>query len=78
LKAHENNRVVPQNATYLVCDEEGKEPRVWTCSGMDADEYDNLAEYFQSYLLKVMRTMFLGKARLTAESMPEQEFLHVD
>jgi hypothetical protein len=41
---------VPQNATYLVWDGEGKEPRVWSSSGMDADEYDNLEEYLRSHL----------------------------
>jgi hypothetical protein len=41
---------VPQNATYLVWDDEGEEPRVWSCSGMDAEEYNNLEEYLRSYL----------------------------
>ena len=33
---------VPQNAVYLVWGDEGEEPRVWSVSGMSAEEFDTL------------------------------------
>jgi hypothetical protein len=41
---------VPQNAVYLVWGDEGDEPRVWSCSGMNADEFGNLEEYLRWHL----------------------------
>jgi hypothetical protein len=41
---------VPQNVVYLVWGDEADEPRVWSCSLMDADEFDNLEEYLRSHL----------------------------
>jgi hypothetical protein len=41
---------VPQNAIYLVWGDEGDEPRVWSCSLMDADEFDSLEEYLRWHL----------------------------
>jgi hypothetical protein len=41
---------VPQNAVYLVWGDEGDEPRVWACSGMDADEFDTLEGFLRWHL----------------------------
>jgi hypothetical protein len=38
---------VPQNAVYLVWGNEGDEPRVWSCYGMSAEEFDTLEEYLR-------------------------------
>jgi hypothetical protein len=41
---------VPQNAVYLVWGDEGDEPRVWSCSGMDVDEFDTLEQFLRWHL----------------------------
>jgi hypothetical protein len=41
---------VPQNAVYLIWGNGREEPRVWSCSGMDADEFDTLEEYLRWHL----------------------------
>lgn len=41
---------VPQNAVYLIWENDSTEPRVWSCSGMDSTEFESLQEFFLSYL----------------------------